>query len=242
MCKKILCLLMVALLSVSVLAACGDDKDSDKKSPITIVADNEQKESTTEDTTASKAVEVIAPTTQPKTEAPANDNYIYADIDAMTAIEDLDSFDIIVKEKSIVKGMYDDGAPGVDFDGEDGIAFELQNNTGTDVDDIVILVFCTDGNGKGTGLGSLTSASNIHFGSDDDTIKYSNHVQFMGTDDAELSAYNSKEYSIQCDAFGINKVNAIVYSYVDADGNTVYNQNCRDWLAKSYEGYEIKTY
>ena len=214
MAKKLLCLILAVVLSVSVLAACGDNSDN---------TDGSTK------VTAEKATDASAQNN-------TNGVYVYADVDAMTAVEQeqADDFALQVVDKRIEKDYYTGET--ASLGGKDAIIFKIQNPTDKEMFRFKMLVFCTDENGKGTNLGMLNNLSSVVLGNEIKDVKYSNAVTYMSADSADLAANSSLEYAIRCDSSRINTVNIIVYSYIDESGKEFINPACKQWLEKTYEG------
>lgn len=220
--KKLLCFLIIGVLSVSVLAACGAENNVEENPTVTTVAD-----ANTEVTTQIETTDVSN-----------NDNlYVYADTEALTAIEQADDFSLQVSDTRIETDVTDE----VTLNGNDAIIARVQNLTDKEIFSFKMLVFGTDANGKGTSLGTLSNLSGVMTGIENDKLKYSNAVYFMSAESADLAANSSAEYMIQCDSSKIETVNILVYSYIDSSGREFVNENYTEWLGNTYEGIEIPT-
>lgn len=223
MAKKLLSLILAMVLSVSVLAACGSNKNTEEDTTITTLADGK-----TEVTTQASATD---------TNDTGDDLYIYADIDALTDIEKADDFALQVCDTRIETDITDT----ITLAGNDAIIARVQNLTEKEIYRFKMLVFCTDKEGKGTALGTLSNLSGVMTGIENENLKYSKAVYFMSTDSADLAANSIGEYMIQCDSSKIETVNVLVYSYIDSSGREFVNKNYTQWLANTYEGIEIPT-
>ena len=221
--KELLAIIIVVVLAMSV-SACGNSIDKERSSSVmTDVSD---------DTDSSKAAESVDSDISSGQET--EEDSLCIDLEALGLIEKEDNFALKVKEKQAVEGLFDNGSAVVDLNGEDGLVITIENLLDTNVEEFTILILCTDANGKGCDLGGLASPSNVTI-SGGKVISYSNYVKTMGTTTAGLKANSNKEFSIQCKLGEIENVNAIIYSYKNADGKEVVNENCEEWLTNTLE-------
>lgn len=223
--KKIVVLLLAGLLMLT-FSACVESERKDS-------SDNE---STTQTETQSKDQESSNVT---ESEEEETDESEVVDTAALAKIEQADDFAIKIKAAKAVEGLFDNGSTVIDLNGEDGVLLTIENSLDITVNEFAVLILCTDENGKGCDLGTLNLTSPSTAIIDGQVVSYSDYVKFMGTSEADLAPNNSKEFSLQCDLGKIKNVNAIIYSYTDADGNEIVNENYVDWMKNTVD---IKVY
>lgn len=229
MLKKVSCLLLV--VCVIILAGCG--------APEGLI--NALNTTGAPETTAAPETTIyVAPDTEPETAAGTyakEEGRVYADLDALNEIEENDDFAITIVDREIIRDAYTE--PSAAFEGSDAIVFNVKNNTGEFINEIDFLLFPTNGFGEGVSVDLLSFSSNIYFGEMD---SFSDKVQLLSTEDAEMEAGEDEKFAVQCDASRIVNMNAIVYSYIDSNGEEVINENVYEWLLNTQEGYLIETY
>jgi hypothetical protein len=133
-----------------------------------------------------------------------------------------------------VEGGYDNGSAVVDINGEDAVVIKLKNNTSSTIQKFTILVLFTDENRKGCKMGLFQDISNSYI-IDGKVVSYSNCVEVMGTESANLKSGTEEAYAVQCDMKCFENVNVIVYSYVDSTGKEIVNENYEEWLKNTSE-------
>ncbi len=224
--KKVYCSLLI--VCVIMLAGCGSPEEllsvlNTTAAPETLAVTEAETEP---DTVPETAVGTYA----------KEDGRVYADLDALNEIEKNDNFAITIVEREIFRDAYK-GTEAV-FDGEDAIVFDVVNNSDELINNIKFLLFPTNGRGEGVSIDKLSFSTD--FLGDDDY--YSDKVQVLSTENADLASGSTEQFAVQCDASKIVNMNAIVYSYVDSNGEEIINENIYDWLVNTQEGYQIKTY
>ncbi len=216
MIKRFILLLVVVLMCASVFSACEKNQEKDVESEDTVVTDvTEAPENDIEDDVEKDSAEAV-------------------DVDELDKIEKNDTFAVRVTDIKLVEGLFDNGSTVVDLNGEDGFLLEVSNYTNSEVNEVKFLILCTDKDGKACTLGGFGSIPQTII-QGHSVVTYSNKVQFMGVNTAGISSADSEEIAGQCSLGDIAKVNALVYSYIDADGNEVVNDNFVNWLSYTNE-------
>lgn len=154
------------------------------------------------------------------------------DLNALKAVEDADTFNVSVISIEKFKDGYKGGAV-LSLVGDDAILVKIKNNTGAKIQNFKVLVLATDKNGNGCDLGKLQSMPKTIITNEHKVEKYSNYVKCLENNTADLAVGAEKEYGVRCNLQKIENVNAIVYSYVDATGKEVVNNNYEKWLEKT---------
>lgn len=227
--KKVLVLFLVAMLLFSVTSCSTDVPENEAESEAdetkaTEVEENEASETETADEDSQGAED----------EESASDVNL-ADLEAMNSVEKNDTFLAKVTKAEKAPGLFDDGSAVVSLEGEDGVVLTVENLTVNTINEFTVLVLATDSDGKGRDFGTLQGLNqSVSF---DGTVvsSYSNYVKVMGTKTADLAPGKSDSYSIKCNLDNIENVNAIVYSYVDSNGNEIVNNACAQWLSYTTE-------
>jgi len=214
--KKFLSLLLVMLLCLS-FAACGGEGDEAESSSET------QSDMSSQPTESDPAYE---PSYSKK-----------ANLEKLKEIEEADDFEIEIASVECIPGALRDGNT-VSLDGDDAVVVTVKNNTDATVNELYVLILCTDKNGNGCSLGVLQGFT-APLIIDGKVVRYSDEVKCMGSETANLGAGESKEFAIRCSLANIENVNIIAYSYTDSKGSEIINKNHEEWLKNTLE-YNIQ--
>lgn len=223
--------LLLALAVLGSFAACSEEKEQPPAASSAV--SQEQKNENPSSATSSEEQ------SQENSEEDDSKNELRIDLEALKTVENADTFELKVIQAKPMKGLFDNGSAVVDLNGEDGIVLAMANRGNNTIEEFTVLILCTDENGKGVDLGALVSSPDMLLGSDGTVMSYSQHVKVMGTDSAGLAPGTNEEFSIQCDLTNIANVNAMVYSYVNATGEEIVNENANAWLTNTLE---VKAY
>ena len=234
--KKQLISLILALLFLLSFTACGTDTTTEKETKAAaqtgeqIPGETEEVAETDTDTTVPQITEEAV---EEETVPPVHVEVV--DTAALDEIEGQDTFAVRITKKEAVKGAFDNGSTVVDLNGEDGYILTVENNTDATVNEIKFLVLAIGNDGKACSLGMLQSMQIDAFQMFEQTLVYNKQVKVMGTTTAELTTDATFKIGVQCSLSNVAYMNVIVLSYVDANGNEIYNNNAATWLSNTLE-------
>lgn len=211
--KRVIALLLALAVMVCFAACVGKNKEEEKAEPETTV----QTEPVTEPSEEATQPTTPAVTTPTKKVNLTKLRYIESQDDFLVKVEDTE-----VSERHFTT------ADGVSMDGYDAVLVTIKNDSGKTITGFSVLVLTTDANGQDVTFAGL---SPIVMPNTDQV--YSEHVAEMGTDSAQIANGESETYTIRCTASRFENVNMIVYSYTDANGNEVINENAYEWLTNT---------
>ena len=218
----LLCLAFCLILS---LFACGKDT-----APETTVAPI--------DTTASAEAiptagpETIAPTqeaaTATQSEAtPPAENHRAVDVQLLEQLTAEDTFGVKIVKTEKMEGIFRQGIY-ENIHGNDGVVLTLLNNSGTKITKVTVLALATNRDRVPVTL-SLSSLTRVTLGDEN----FAPEVAVMVCD---LELENGGTYdqgAIQCHFDKVENISVFVYSYTDANGNEIINENCVQWLTNT---------
>lgn len=213
MMKKILAMLL-ALSVLLCFAACVADNEDEEKT--------ETEAAVQTDPSTEPSEEVTEPTTSAVTTPTLKVN-----LSKLNYIENNCAFPVTVAEQKVISPYYSLGDDEYDFmAGNDVIKITLQNNTGKTLTKVVFLLLATDENGQ-----RVSITNELTLGGD---VSQFNReypcVRALNLDGLWWANGERESGIVRCAADRFENINIIVYSYTDANGNEVVNEDYEAWL------------
>ena len=217
--KKLLAILLT-LAMLFCLAACSskDESEETEKESTKESADEETKEQeTTEEAPTEEA---------PVEETPAAPEK-KVNVAKLERIEDSDDFAVKVIDVDFVSGYYAEGRDlWAASECLDGTLVAIENTTGGEITAVTVWVLATK-DGKEASFNELSSPILTIIGQ---TPTYSSYVKQMTVKDVQMANGESETFGMQCTTSWFDTMNIIVYSYTDANGKEVVNENAYEWI------------
>lgn len=210
--KRVIALLLALAVMVCFAACVGKNKEEEKAEPETTV----QTEPVTE-----PSEEATQPTTPAVTTPTKKVN-----LSKLNYMERNSEFPVKLTEKKIIEDYYTLGDAEYDFaKGNDVIKITIENSTGKVMTEVTLMLLATDGNAQ-----RVTLTNEFSIGTANDLNREYPCVKVMSLGELWLANGESKSGIIRCAADKFENINIIVYSYKDADGKEIVNEDYEEWL------------
>ena len=148
----------------------------------------------------------------------------FINLTGLKEIENNDNCDVKITKKELINDYYKGKLVNIGETGDDACVFTIENNTGSDLKQVVFLAVGYKSNNELMKIGGTI----IFFGND----KYV--VQFT-TQDSTIKSGSSEKIGVRCEGDELAGVCAIVYSYTTADGVEHINENATQWYQNVYQ-------
>ena len=178
-----------------------------------------------------ETTEAPAPTVPETTEATIPEETepsTRVDLEKLKQIEDADDFGVTLDSVRMVENGFHDGT--FTLEGYDAIVLNTKNNTDKTISQITILALATDEYAQGTTLAERFAPISVV----GEMKTYSKFVESFYLE-VEMAPGKTESGGIRCNFDKFENVNLMIYSYTDADGNEVINENCEEWLLNTVE-------
>lgn len=217
--------LLVAIISVLSLAACSGETQTVQDPAQTTAADTKQTTAPTE-TKAPAVTEGTDPTGAETSETTPTEPKAKVDEAKLKNIQDWDTFPVKVKELSLQENYYQEFS----WDGNDAMVTTVVNNLDQKITGFTLVALVVDKDGKDVGMDTL--GGSMLTKSEADKLLCSGKVMMLSSD-MEMAPGQEETFANRCDMEKFENAYMIVYSYTDASGDEIVNENALDWLANT---------
>lgn len=223
--RKVIAAALVLVAALS-LAACGAEKAPAVTTAQTTAATRDIVETTTAaaETTTTVTEAPTEPATEPPTEPAPTEPKARVNETQLKQIQDRDTFPVNVKTLMLQENYYQEFS----WDGNDAMLITIVNSRNEKITGFTLVALAVDQNGKDVGLGTL--GGSMLTKSEADEWGCSSQVMLLSSD-MEMLPGQEENFANRCDMEKFENMYMIVYSYTDASGNEVINENAIEWLS-----------
>lgn len=145
-------------------------------------------------------------------------------LSTLRQIESNDSFEVKITKKELIKNYYEGQLLNIGEKGNDACVFTIENNSGSDVKEVVFLAVGYDANNSLEKIGGTIT----FFGEDKYVIQFT-------TQNSNIKSGTAEKIGVRCDGGELEGVCAIVYSYTTSDGAVHTNSNAQNWFQNVHQ-------